>query len=87
MNEAGAELFREGLVLLGIVGGPMFGVLFVIGMGLGIFQAATQVNDPAVGFLPRVLAAFGVAAVFGGWMVDHLADYVKLGFERMAQGG
>lgn len=87
MTDAGAVLFREGLVLLAVVGGPMFAVLFFLGLGLGVFQAATQVNDPAVGFLPRVVAAFAVAAALGGWMVERLAGFLKLALERMAQGG
>lgn len=87
MNDAAATLLREGLVLVGVVGGPMFAVLFVLGLALGVLQAATQINDPAVGFLPRVLAAFGVAAALGGWMVERLAAFVRVAFERMAQGG
>jgi flagellar biosynthesis protein FliQ len=87
MTDAGAVLFREGLTLLAVVGGPMFAVLFFLGLGLGVFQAATQVNDPAVGFLPRVVAAFAVAAALGGWMVERLAGFLKLALERMAQGG
>lgn len=87
MTDAGAVLFREGLTLLAVVGGPMFAVLFFLGLGLGVFQAATQVNDPAVGFLPRVLAAFAVVAALGGWMAERLAGFLRLALERMAQGG
>lgn len=87
MTDAGAVLFREGLVVLALVGGPVFAVLFFLGLGLGVFQAATQVNDPAVGFLPRVVAAFAVCAGLGGWMVERLAGFLKLALERMAQGG
>lgn len=87
MSDPVTTLLREGLVLIGVVGGPMFAALFVLGLGLGVLQAATQINDPAVGFLPRVLAAFGVCAALGGWMVERLAAFVKLAFERMAQGG
>ncbi|MBL8918620.1 MAG: flagellar biosynthetic protein FliQ [Myxococcaceae bacterium] len=74
-------------MLVGVVGGPMFAVLFILGLGVGVLQAATQINDPAVGFLPRVLATVGVAAVLGGWMVERLAAFVRFAFERMAQGG
>lgn len=87
MNDAASTLLREGLVLVGVVGGPMFAVLFILGLGVGVLQAATQINDPAVGFLPRVLATIGVAAALGGWMVERLSAYVRFAFERMAQGG
>ena len=48
-------------------------------------QAATQINDPAVGFLPRVLAAVLVAWFAGGWAVERMAQFVAGAMQRMAQ--
>lgn len=87
MTDAGAVLFREGLLMLGVVGGPVFAVLFFLGLGLGVFQAATQVNDPAVGFLPRVVATLAVCGLLGGWMTERMAGFLKAALEKMAQGG
>ena len=78
------NLLREGLTLLGVVGGPMFVALFVAGLGIGILQAATQVNDPAVGFLPRMAVAVGVCAALGGWMMERLAGFLGGAIQRMA---
>ncbi|MBX7098347.1 MAG: flagellar biosynthetic protein FliQ [Myxococcaceae bacterium] len=85
--DAGGPLLREGLALVGSVGGPMFAALFTLGLGLGVLQAATQVNDPAVGFLPRLAAAAAVCAALGSWMVERLAGFVQAAFHQMAQGG
>lgn len=85
--DAGGALLREGLAVMAAVGGPMFGVLFVLGLGLGVMQAATQVNDPAVGFLPRVVAAMLVTLALGGWMVERLAAFLHASLEHMARGG
>jgi flagellar biosynthesis protein FliQ len=79
-----AGLLREGLVLLLVVGGPLFAVLLAVGIAFGILQAATQVNDPALGFLPRAVAAGVVFVVAGPWMMDRLAGYLATAIARMA---
>ena len=55
-------LVKEALVVLATVGGPVFGVMLLVGLVVGVLQAATQVNDAAVGFLPRAAAALAVGA-------------------------
>ena len=57
MNQMPSALIREGFLLLSSTAGPLIGGLLVVGLIVGIFQAATQINDPAVGFLPRFAAA------------------------------
>jgi len=86
MNDT-ATLLRDGLSLVAAVGAPLFATLFIVGLGLGVMQAATQINDPAVGFLPRLAAALGVCLLLGGWMVDRLAAFLKASLEAMAQRG
>jgi flagellar biosynthesis protein FliQ len=79
-----AALLGEGLVLLLVVGGPLLGVLLVVGVALGVLQAATQINDPALGFLPRAVAAGVVCIVAGPWMMERLAGYFAMAIARMA---
>lgn len=84
--DALGTLLREGIGLVGWVGGPLFLILLVTGLGLGVMQAATQINDPSVGFLPRLVIC-GIAVVgLGPWMVERLAELVRMGFERLGQG-
>ncbi len=83
----GAEnLVREGLLVLAEISAPVLGALMLAGLVIGVLQAATQINDPAVGFLPRLTAGVIVVAVLGGWMVEHLAQYFKLALQRIAEG-
>lgn len=82
-----ATLLRDGLTLIATVGGPLFATLFAVGLALGVMQAATQINDPAVSFLPRLSAALLVCVLLGGWMVERLADFVRASLEAMAQRG
>ncbi len=78
------NLLREGLVLLATVGGPMFGALLVSGLVVGVLQSATQVQDPAVGFLPRIVVACGMGYALGPWMVERLAMFLTDALTRMA---
>lgn len=78
-------LTREAFMLLGTTAGPIIGVLLVIGLVVGIFQAATQIQDPAVGFLPRFAAAILAVWMFGGWLMDRYAGFFASSLGRMAQ--
>lgn len=85
--ELGGALFQEGLVTLAVVGGPLFLALLVSGLVLGILQATTQINDTAVGFLPRIAIALGVIWALGGWMMQRFAGYFARAIAAMAGGG
>jgi flagellar biosynthetic protein FliQ len=77
-------LTREAFMLLAQTAGPVIGGLLVIGLFVGIFQAATQINDPAVGFLPRFAAAILVVWLFGGWIMDRYAGFFAAALGRMS---
>jgi flagellar biosynthesis protein FliQ len=67
-------LLHGALLQLAVVGGPMLACLLVIGFVVGILQAATQINDPAVGFVPRLAATLLVIWMLGRWMLEKLAQ-------------
>ena len=79
-------LFREGLTLVVAVGGPLFLAMLVAGLVIGVLQAATQVNDPAVSFLPRAAVGGLVLWVAGGWMLERLSGFLAQSITRMAGG-
>ncbi len=82
-GEATSSVVREGLMLLVVVGGPIFAALLISGLVIGVIQAATQINDPAVGFLPRLASASGVVAFMGPWMVSRLAGFFAHALQRI----
>jgi flagellar biosynthesis protein FliQ len=82
--EVPASLLKEGLVLVGTVGGPIFLVMLGVGLVMGILQAATQINDTAVGFLPRAFAAAACLWLAGGWMMERMSGYLAQSIVRMA---
>jgi len=80
-------VFREGLLLVASVGGPLFLTMLLSGLFFGILQAATQVNDPAVSFLPRIAVGGIVIWLAGGWMLERLSGFLARSILRMAGGG
>jgi flagellar biosynthesis protein FliQ len=79
-----SALMREGFVLLASTAGPLIGALLLTGLVVGIMQAATQINDPAVGFLPRLTVALAGAWAIGGWVLEKYAHYFADALQRMA---
>ncbi len=85
--ELPSALLREGLVVLGTVGAPLFAVALLVGLTVGVLQAATQINDPAAGFLPRAAAAVLVAWMAGPWMAERLSGFLAVAITRMSGHG
>lgn len=83
MGELPSTLTREGFLLLSTTAGPIIGALLVIGLCVGIFQAATQINDPAVGFLPRFAGAVLAVWLLGGWVLERYSIFFSHSLERM----
>ena len=81
------SLLRDGFAVLATVGLPMLGALLVVGLVVGVLQAATQINDPAVGFLPRLVAGLLTSWALGGWAVERLARYFASALAHMADRG
>ncbi len=82
--ELPGALVRDALLVLASVGGPVFGVILVVGLVMGVLQAATQVNDSAVGFLPRAAAAIATVWLLGGWIMERLSGFLGQSIVRMA---
>lgn len=68
---------QNGLYLLLMVSAPMLLVVLVVGLVVSIFQAATQINESTLSFVPKIVAAVAVLAVMGPWMMGTLVDYLR----------
>jgi flagellar biosynthesis protein FliQ len=68
---------QQGLVMLLTVSAPMLLVILVVGVLVSIFQAATQINEATLSFVPKLVAAVAVCAVAGPWMMSTLVDYLR----------
>ncbi len=68
---------REGLTVLLTVAAPMLLTVLVVGLAVSVIQAATQLNEATLSFVPKVLAAVAVMALAGPWMVTSLVEYLQ----------
>lgn len=68
---------QQGLYMLLMVAAPMLLTVLVVGLTVSIFQAATQIHEATLSFVPKVLAAVAVLAVAGPWMLASLVDYLQ----------
>lgn len=68
---------QQGLYLLLTIAGPMLLTALAVGLVVSIFQAATQINEATLSFVPKIIAAVGMLAVAGPWMVTTLVEYLR----------
>jgi flagellar biosynthetic protein FliQ len=64
-------------MMLLTVAAPLLIVVLVVGVLVSVFQAATQINEATLSFVPKLLAAVAVMAVMGPWMLTTLVDYLR----------
>jgi type III secretion HrpO family protein len=69
------QLAREALVLTLLVSAPPLLAALVVGLGTGLLQAVTQVQEQALGSVPRIAAVLGALVVAGPWMGGRLARF------------
>jgi flagellar biosynthesis protein FliQ len=70
-------LGQQGLYLLLMVAAPVLLTVLVVGLVVSIFQAATQINESTLSFVPKMIACVAVLAVAGPWMLTTLVEYLQ----------
>ncbi|MET3440783.1 flagellar biosynthetic protein FliQ [Variovorax paradoxus] len=68
-----------------LLGAPMLLVALVVGLIISIFQAATQINEATLSFIPKLLAVFAVLVIAGPWMLAQMLDYIRTLFSSIPQ--
>ena len=68
---------QQGLWILLMVSAPVLIVVLAVGLVVSIFQAATQINEATLSFVPKIVAAVVVLAVAGPWMMTTLVEYLQ----------
>jgi flagellar biosynthesis protein FliQ len=88
MNTAdvGAVMQRAMLTTL-MVGGPIVMVSMAVGLVISIFQAATQINEATLTFVPKLLVVALVLILLGPMMAGQLTDFTRFVFQAAAEAG
>ncbi|RZL96425.1 MAG: flagellar biosynthesis protein FliQ [Variovorax sp.] len=68
-----------------LLGAPLLLVALVVGLVISIFQAATQINEATLSFIPKLLAVFAVLVIAGHWMLASMLDYIRQLFSSIPQ--
>lgn len=68
---------QSGLMLLLMVAAPLLLTALVVGLLVSIFQAATQINEATLSFVPKIVAAVATLAIAGPWMMTSLVDFLR----------
>ena len=60
-----------------LVAAPMLGVALGVGLVIGMFQAATQINEMTLSFIPKLFALFLTLVFAGPWLLATLTNYTQ----------
>lgn len=73
----------QALELTMVVSAPVLLTALVIGLLVSIFQAATQINELTLSFIPKLFGMFAVLIISGPWMVGMMLDYIQRLFSNI----
>ena len=77
------EIGRNAMEVLLLVSAPLFIAALVTGLLVSIFQAATQINEATLSFVPKLLVIFVTMIIAGPWMITLLTDYMRRLYESI----
>lgn len=79
------EIGRQALQMTLILSGPLLLAALVTGLIISVFQAATQINEQTLSFIPKLVVMFITLIVAGPWMLQMMVDYIRRLFEGIPQ--
>jgi len=69
------DIGRQAVEITLMMSAPLFLAALVTGLTVSIFQAATQINEMTLSFVPKLIAIFLAAVLAGPWMVTLITDF------------
>jgi len=71
------ELGTQAMKTATLVAGPMLAAALIIGLGVSVMQAVTQINEATLTFIPKILVVALVLILMGPWMLDVLKSFTQ----------
>ncbi|MGC2166147.1 MAG: flagellar biosynthesis protein FliQ [Gallionella sp.] len=81
--EAVMTIGEQAVEMVLMISAPMLLSALLIGLVVSIFQAATQINEMTLTFIPKLLGIFLAIIVTGPWMVNTMVDYIQRLFSNI----
>ncbi|NLZ93490.1 MAG: flagellar biosynthesis protein FliQ [Firmicutes bacterium] len=78
---------RDAVITTLTVSAPLLIISLVVGLGISIFQATTQIQEQTLTFVPKIVAIFASILIFGNWMLNILISITTKLFSQMSTLG
>lgn len=82
--ELAVDICRKAIETILMAAAPMLIVALLVGLLVSIFQAATQINEQTLTFVPKIVAVFITLLIFGSWLIKILTLFTVGLFDVMA---
>jgi flagellar biosynthetic protein FliQ len=74
------DVVRHTLVLALFISMPMLAIGLIVGIGVSLFQAMTQIQEQTLTFVPKTVAMVAAAVLLMPWMSHRLVEYTAMMF-------
>lgn len=71
------DLSRDALLVALILAGPIMAIGMIVGLGISIFQAVTQLQEQTLTFVPKIVGMGIATAFFLPWLVMRMIEYTR----------
>ena len=75
--EAVMTLAHQAMYVGLVLAAPLLFVALIVGLVVSLFQAATQINESTLSFIPKLLAIAVTMVIAGPWMLTTMLDYLR----------
>lgn len=75
--ESVATIGKEAIEIVLLISAPMLGFGLVVGVMISIFQAATQIQEMTLTFVPKIVAVFIALLIFFPWMMQTMIEFTR----------
>ena len=75
--ESVMALAHQAMYIAVLLAAPLLLVALVVGLVISLFQAATQINETTLSFIPKLLAIAITLVIAGPWMLSTMLDYLR----------
>jgi len=82
--DGASDLFVRVFIIAAKVAGPALFVTLVVGLMIGVLQAATQVNEASISFVAKMVAVAVTLMILGSWTLRQLVDYTSQSISSIA---
>ena len=83
--ESVMNLGREAIEVALMLAAPLLLIALIVGLLISIFQAATQINEATLSFIPKLLSTFLMLILAGPWMLQVMVSFIRRLYESIPQ--